>query len=190
MSLAPHRRILVTGANKGIGLAIVRQLLTDASDTFVYLGSRDEARGADAVRSLIGRHSEWKERVELLLIDPTSDPSVAAVQHKLEAGKIELYGIVNNAGCFMKFSEMLKLHLYGTKRVNDALAPLLTMGGRIVNISSGGAPTCVAKCRDDRKALLSSSEPLWEQIDELGQEVELPLKKKYSLVVSCSVIVV
>ena len=48
----------------------------------------------------------------------------------------------------------------------------------------------MAKCRDDRKALLSSSEPLWEQIDELGQEVELPLKKKYSLVVSCSVIVV
>lgn len=176
MSLAPHRRILVTGANKGIGLAIVRQLLTDASDTFVYLGSRDEARGADAVRSLIGSHSEWKERVELLLIDPTSDPSVAAVQHKLEAGKIELYGIVNNAGCFMKFSEMLKLHLYGTKRVNDALAPLLTMGGRIVNISSGGAPTCVAKCRDDRKALLSSSEPLWEQIDELGQEVEASLR--------------
>ncbi|CAE7945602.1 SDR1, partial [Symbiodinium sp. KB8] len=177
MSLAPHRRILVTGANKGIGLAIVRKLLTDASDTFVYLGSRDRARGEDAVRSLIGSHPEWRERVELLLIDPTSEPSVAAARHRLEAGRIELYGIVNNAGCFMSFSEMLKLHLYGTKRVNDALVPLLTpIGGRIVNISSGGAPTCVAKCRDDRKALLSSSQLLWEQIDELAQEVEATLR--------------
>ena len=46
------RRIVVTGANKGIGLAIVEAILTEHADTFVYLGSRDEGRGRAAVAAL------------------------------------------------------------------------------------------------------------------------------------------
>ena len=34
------RRVLVTGANKGIGRAIAQAILEHADDTFVYLGSR------------------------------------------------------------------------------------------------------------------------------------------------------
>ena len=174
---ATRSRILITGANKGIGLAIAKKVLTDSGDTFVYLGVRDEARGESALKALTDMCSEWKGRMELLLIDPASDSSVAAAQSKLEAAKVELYGIVNNAGSFMKFSDMLNLHLYGPKRVNDAFLRLLTpRGGRIVNISSGGAPTCVAKCRDDRKALLSSSDLTWEQIDGLAREVDAILQ--------------
>ncbi|CAE7570839.1 Cbr1 [Symbiodinium natans] len=177
MSSASSRRILVTGANKGIGLEIVKKLLTDASNTFVYLGARDEGRGQSAVKSLIEMHPDWQDRVDLLLIDPTSDSSVAAAQRKLQAASVELYGIVNNAGSFMKFSDMLNLHLYGTKRVNDALVGLVSpTGGRIVNISSGGAPTCVAKCRADRKELLSRSDLTWEQIHTLAGEVDAILQ--------------
>ena len=39
------RRILVTGANKGIGLALVEAILAQHADTFVYLGARDAGRG-------------------------------------------------------------------------------------------------------------------------------------------------
>ena len=35
------RRILVTGANKGIGLAIVKALLAASPDTMVLLGARE-----------------------------------------------------------------------------------------------------------------------------------------------------
>ncbi len=45
------RRILVTGANKGIGLAIARAILEEHDDTFVYLGSRDADRGRAWIRS-------------------------------------------------------------------------------------------------------------------------------------------
>ena len=39
------RRVVVTGANKGIGLAIVRSILEYAEDTFVFLGARNQNRG-------------------------------------------------------------------------------------------------------------------------------------------------
>ena len=43
------KRILVTGANKGIGLATVENLLQNHPDTFLILGSRDEKRGDKAL---------------------------------------------------------------------------------------------------------------------------------------------
>ena len=47
------KKILVTGGNKGIGLAIVKLLLRDFSDTFLLLGSRDVGRGQAAVKELL-----------------------------------------------------------------------------------------------------------------------------------------
>ena len=37
--------ILVTGANKGIGLAVVEALLQEVPESVLLLGSRDQARG-------------------------------------------------------------------------------------------------------------------------------------------------
>ena len=37
--------IIVTGANKGIGLAIVEALLQEVPESVLLLGSRDQARG-------------------------------------------------------------------------------------------------------------------------------------------------
>ena len=47
------KKILVTGANKGIGLGIVKKLLRDFPDTHLLLGSRDVARGEAAVREIL-----------------------------------------------------------------------------------------------------------------------------------------
>ena len=47
------KTILVTGANKGIGLAIVRKLLREFPDTCLLLGSRDVERGSSAVKTLL-----------------------------------------------------------------------------------------------------------------------------------------
>ena len=48
------KTILVTGANKGIGLGIVRRLLREYPDTQLLLGSRDVARGQEAVNQILG----------------------------------------------------------------------------------------------------------------------------------------
>ena len=47
------KKILVTGANKGIGLGIVKKLLRDFPDTYLLLGSRDVAREEAAVREIL-----------------------------------------------------------------------------------------------------------------------------------------
>ena len=39
------RKVVVTGGNRGIGRAIVQAILDRHEDTFVFMGSREEARG-------------------------------------------------------------------------------------------------------------------------------------------------
>jgi NAD(P)-dependent dehydrogenase (short-subunit alcohol dehydrogenase family) len=165
------RRVVVTGGNKGIGLAIVTKALTDTADVFVYLGARDLNRGTAAVQALIEANPSWHDRLDVLLVDPTSAASVATAAARLEATGLPLYGIVNNAGAFLPLPEMLDLHLYGPRRVTEALVGLLLPGGRVVNVSSGGAPACVVKSRSDRRQLLASPDLTWTQIDALAQEV-------------------
>ena len=46
------KRVVVTGANKGIGLAIVKRLLREYPDVYVYLGSRNVERGEAAIKQI------------------------------------------------------------------------------------------------------------------------------------------
>jgi NAD(P)-dependent dehydrogenase (short-subunit alcohol dehydrogenase family) len=80
---------LVTGANKGIGLAVVRRLAERGWT--VLLGSRDPGRGAAAAAGLQGD-------VTVLAIDVTSEESVAAAAKEVEERHGRLDVLVNNAG--------------------------------------------------------------------------------------------
>ena len=91
---AALRKVLVTGANKGIGKRIATKLLTDIDDSFVYLGARDAGRGAAAVADILAEHPEAAGRLELLELDTESDASVKAAAEKVDS----LWGLCNNAG--------------------------------------------------------------------------------------------
>ena len=83
------KKVLITGANKSIGFETARQLLTQGY--FVYLGSRDEAKGEQAVAQL---KAEGLTNVEFLQIDVSDPASVAAASKKIT----ELDVLINNAG--------------------------------------------------------------------------------------------
>ena len=70
------KRILITGANKGIGLATVRKLLESFGDTYVLLGSRDLTRCKEALENLLNGNPEFKDRIYLVQIDVEQDDFV------------------------------------------------------------------------------------------------------------------
>lgn len=92
--------------------AICERLLTEWSDTYVIMGSRDEHRGTDAVNDLIQSiGGDCQNRLELLVLDTASDDSVRSAAKSLEQkyGDGTLYGIINNAGvrCLQCFCLLL-----------------------------------------------------------------------------------
>ena len=134
----------VTGANKGIGREISRQLA--AKDIFVLIGARDRERGEKSVADLRAQGLP----VEFIQIDVTSQPSVdhAAAEVERRHGRLDI--LVNNAGIALDWfpaSELtvevlqktFETNVFGVFRVTKALLPLLKKSkhGRIVNVSSG-----------------------------------------------------
>src|ERR1700761_5450905 len=82
---------LVTGANKGIGLAVAEQLARLGMT--VYLGSRDEARGLAAWQAMRAAGD-----VRPVVLDVTDAESLRAALHTIEAESGRLDVLVNNAG--------------------------------------------------------------------------------------------
>lgn len=136
---------LVTGANRGIGFEVCRQL-ADRGYTVVLTG-RDAAR-AEAAADELARAAGV---VISLPLETSSDASVQAAAAEIESRFGRLDVLVNNAGgnfdamnqassVTMDYvRETLELNLIGAWRVTQAMLPLLRKSahGRIVNVSSG-----------------------------------------------------
>lgn len=168
------RRILVTGANKGIGLAIATAILAQREDTYVLLGSRDTARGNTAVRELLQSHPSWGGRLEVVPLDVSSNSSVedaaSAVRKSYPDEAHPLYGLVNNAGVGSgeSLADVLAVNTFGMWRVTEAFLPSLQpVGGRIVNVTSASGPSFVATCSEDKRRLLTDPDVDWSALEEL-----------------------
>lgn len=172
------RRILVTGANKGIGLAIVTAILDEHDDTRVLLGSRDAARGRAAVEQLVSEHPGWVDRVAFATLDVASDASVAAaataVVDRHGRDPAPLYAVVNNAGIGFPagdIASVLNVNILGVRRVCEAMLPVLDPKlGRIVNISSAAGPNFVHACSAERQRFFLDRQVQWPALQALMDE--------------------
>jgi NAD(P)-dependent dehydrogenase (short-subunit alcohol dehydrogenase family) len=136
------RVALVSGANRGIGREIVRQL-TERGITTI-LGSRDEEKGRAAAEGMYGD-------VRVRQLDVTDEKGIAQLARDVEEEFGRLDVLVNNAGIFIDrgqhgvdaeldvVRETLEMNLFGTWRLCEAFVPLMQRNryGRIVNVSSG-----------------------------------------------------
>lgn len=138
------KRILVTGANKGIGRAIVERLLSEWPNTHVLLGSRSLERGQQAVEE-IGKQLNCGDRLECLQLDTLDDASVQQAAKKL-AAEVPLYGIINNAAIGWGYSleDTVNTNYFGVRRVNEMIGKCVQKGGRIVNVASASGPNFVS----------------------------------------------
>jgi len=191
MSVHPAQMkvILVTGANKGIGFALVRQCLQNHADTFLLLGSRQKSNGDEAIASLVEENVGWESRLKLIIIDTSSDSSVNEASRFVEKwlnskhhkellnGSNKLYAIVNNAGIgFGSNKDILNVNYRGVVRVDTAFAldkKLLDEShGRVVYVSSGAAVRCVQNSNAKYKTILLNPNIETDQLDEICRTAE------------------
>ncbi|MGB1285775.1 MAG: SDR family oxidoreductase [Aggregatilineales bacterium] len=143
------QHILITGANRGIGLGMVRQFLVKDDNNIVFA----TARKPDDATDLNALAEEYAGRVHIIQLDINDSDSVAAAveQVKSTAGKLDI--LVNNAGIFVKddsasklgslaaddVSRNIHINAVAPLMVSQALVDLLKAGtaSRIVMISSG-----------------------------------------------------
>ncbi|MFD0793003.1 SDR family oxidoreductase [Mucilaginibacter litoreus] len=154
--------VLITGANKGIGLETARQLAK--AGYYVYLGCRDKERGEEAASLL---HKEGLTDVELLLLDVVSEESVQQAYKELSGKISHLDVLINNAGVlgtYMQsalttsdeiFREVFEVNLIGVARMARIFVPLMqnAPNPRIVNVTS------------DLGSLTLHSDPTWKHYD-------------------------
>lgn len=174
------RRVLVTGANKGIGRALCAAVLEQHPDVHVLLGSRDTARGKQAIKSIIESTPSAAGRLEMLTID-VSDPALVAAAAKEVASRYgseaPLFAVCNNAGIgFGKgFGPTLATNFYGTCNVCKAFLPLLAPGGRLVNIASASAPMFVAACPEDQRGIFTNPDVTLADIEAVSDGADMGL---------------
>jgi NAD(P)-dependent dehydrogenase (short-subunit alcohol dehydrogenase family) len=137
-----EKTVLITGANRGIGLQTAKEL---AGRGFrVFVGSRDERSGADAAAQI-------GHRAEALAIDVSDSQSIAAAARDLAAKTDRLDVLVNNAGIYPDqgvtildvsrdhLDETFQTNTFGPVIVTQAFLPLLrkSAAARVINVSSG-----------------------------------------------------
>lgn len=137
---------LVTGANRGIGREVARQLAQEGYE--VLLSARDGERASAAAAELA---QVTGGAVRALTLDVADPKSIEAAAERVRADPGRLDVLVNNAGVgsdfgvsgvapdFDKIASALETNFYGAYRLTIALLGLLRESEhpRIVNVSSG-----------------------------------------------------
>ena len=133
---------LVTGANKGIGFEIAKQL--GQRGFKVIISGRNATRLEEAQASLYAH----KIDAETLLMDVGNMDSIKAAAQNFKALKLSLDALVNNAAILFKedksllqdaesiFKETIEVNAYGVLRVTKAFLPFMKRPARIINMSS------------------------------------------------------
>jgi len=141
--MSNERTALVTGGNRGIGLAICEGLAERGLN--IVLGSRDEANGEAAARSV--REQGATVRVEQ--IDVAEPDSINACYERLAADGVDVDVLVNNAGIYPEddaldatIDQLDRAWTVNTRGpwllVKKFVPDMVDRGyGRVVNMSSG-----------------------------------------------------
>ncbi|XP_056291168.1 carbonyl reductase [NADPH] 1 [Pseudoliparis swirei] len=142
---------VVTGSNKGIGLAIIRALCKQY-DGDVYITARDVGRGEATTASLVA--DGLKPKFHQLDINDLQSITAAAAYFKEKYGGVDV--LVNNAGIAFKDADTspfavqaevtLKTNFFATRDMLTHFLPLVKAKGRVVNVSSFVGVRALNKC--------------------------------------------
>ncbi|TKC07946.1 SDR family NAD(P)-dependent oxidoreductase [Pedobacter polaris] len=140
------KSVLITGANRSIGLEIAKQL--SQKGLFVYLGSRDLEKGNAVVKEL---NKNGFQNIKAIAIDTTKPETILSAKNIIEGEQGKLDILINNAGISGDFPQttsdatikdiqkVFDTNFFGVISVTQVFLELLKKAEspRISNITSG-----------------------------------------------------
>ena len=142
MTVQKARTVLVTGANRGLGLEFVRQYAVDGWKTYAACRSPKSAKELKALQS------QHADAIAILTLDVTDADSIRAAAAQLRGEPIDL--LINNAGVgsppaqkigsldYAAWARVIDANVLGPARVIEAFVGNVAQGGgkRIVTLTS------------------------------------------------------
>ena len=136
------RKIIVTGANKGIGYSIVEGLMTQETPYKIILTSRNQKKGEEAAKTL---QEKYKQSPSTIIPQQLDIIDAVSVQHfvdgiKHDFGTIDV--LVNNAGILVRKQTkedklaIINTNFLSTIQLTKKLLPYLAKDGKIIMVSS------------------------------------------------------
>lgn len=148
MTDSPNKIALVTGANRGIGFEIARQL--GFKGYTVYACGRSE----NSLKQSVGMLTGEGHRVFPIVLDVTNAESINAMRKKLAEEEVKLDALINNAAVLVdrntsildlsrsQVMETLETNTVAPLMVTQALSSILKDGSRVVMVSSTSGRFC------------------------------------------------
>lgn len=137
--------VAITGANRGLGLALVKRIAESQNDfTKILLCSRDEKKGQDVKASL----GKQRIGIDIVKLDMANEESIETFCDSIGKTYGRLNSVVHNAGIMLKdekdlekealFEKIAQTNLFGPISLTEQLLEndLLDEQGRLIFISS------------------------------------------------------
>jgi len=175
----PGRLVVVTGAARGIGVGICRQVLLQDAESEVVVAARDLSR-AEAVAGELGARAH---AIQCDVSSTSSCGQAAEAIASLRRGRA--LSLVNNAGVAYDLPwfptpwpanaarDTVEVNLLGARRMTQSLLPHLLdprSPGRVVLVSSGAGPLNMKRMAEPRRQELLAESLEWDSVEALAEE--------------------
>lgn len=141
MESSNQKTILVTGANRGIGFEVCRQI--GELGYHIFLSARNKEKGIQAVEKL----RKEKIEVDFIQMDVSNEESIKNAAREFGNRSFKLDVLVNNAAVLgeseiteistQELQTVLNINSIGAFIVIREFLPSMDLGSRIINVSSG-----------------------------------------------------
>ncbi len=146
------KRILITGASQGLGLAVAERCLAEGADVAVCARTQEAIERVGAALRARADQGGRPQRVVAAVADVSNAAEVEALVARVDRELGGLDGLVNNAGIYgpkglieevdwAAWAKAVEINLFGTVLPCRAVLPGFRKrgAGKIVNLSGGGA---------------------------------------------------